>query len=291
MLDLAPTTASSFADKGEGVGGGFVAPKPTEASPAPPQQEASIAPPPPKPAKPNAQPKEAARMPVVVIDAGHGGVDPGATGVSGIYEKHITLAVARQLRDSLVATGRYRVVLTRDRDVFIPLRKRVEIARAAGGDLFLSIHSDSIDNPKTRGLSVYTLSENASDVEAGLLAERENKVDLIAGMDLSSESREVTDILIDLAQRETMNLSARYASFAVGELRREAKLLGRTHRFASFAVLKAPDIPSVLLEIGYLSHKDEERQLREKDYRAKLARSITKSVDQFFAQAQKALLP
>ncbi|MGE4527934.1 MAG: N-acetylmuramoyl-L-alanine amidase [Rhodospirillaceae bacterium] len=229
--------------------------------------------------------------PVIVLDPGHGGVDPGAIGVNGVYEKHITLAMARQLKARLEKAGRYTVVLTRDRDIFIPLRERVAIARRAHGDLFISLHADSNPNRSTRGLSIYTLSERASDKEAGLLADKENKADIISGMDFSEESPEVTGILIDLAQRESMNLSAQFAALSVGELRRQVRTLDNTHRFAGFAVLKAPDIPSVLLEMGYLSNSEEVRLLQQAGYRDRLAGSMAHAVDRYFDQTQSAQRP
>ena len=229
--------------------------------------------------------------PVVVIDPGHGGVDPGAIGVSGIYEKYITLAVARELKSVLEKNGRYKVYLTRDRDIFIRLRDRVAIGRQYNADLFISLHADSVGNPQLKGLSVYTLSQNASDSEAQALADKENKADLIAGIDLSHESADVANILIDLAQRETMNRSAGFAGGVVDEVGRETPLLGNTHRFAGFAVLKAPDVPSVLIELGYLSNETEERNLRQPEYRAKLAKGIARAVDRFFLQGQKARRP
>ncbi|TNC97136.1 MAG: N-acetylmuramoyl-L-alanine amidase [Stygiobacter sp.] len=225
---------------------------------------------------------------VVVIDPGHGGVDPGALGVSGIYEKHITLAMARELKAQLEKGGRYKVQLTRDRDVFIRLRERVAIARQYGADLFISLHADSVPNPQLAGLSVYTLSQTASDGEAQTLADKENKADLIAGIDLSHESADVANILIDLAQRETMNRSAGIAGGVVTELGRETTLLGNTHRFAGFAVLKAPDVPSILVELGYLSNPTEEKLLRQPDYRLKLAKGIARAVDRHFVEGQKA---
>jgi len=228
---------------------------------------------------------------VIVIDPGHGGIDPGAIGVGGVYEKHITLAAARQVKARLEKGGRYQVVLTRDRDVFISLRDRVAIARKAKGDLFISLHADSNANHGTRGLSVYTLSEKASDREAGLLADKENKADIIAGMDFTSESPEVTGILIDLAQRESMNLSAQYAALLVGETERRVRILDNTHRFAGFAVLKAPDIPSVLMEMGYLSNPAEERLLQQASYRDKIAEAVARSVDRYFSQTQNAQRP
>jgi len=227
-------------------------------------------------------------LPVIVIDPGHGGVDPGAIGVSGIYEKHITLALARELKTALEKSGRYRVHLTRDRDVFIRLRDRVAIARQYGADLFISLHADAVQNPSIRGLSVYTLSQNASDNEAQSLAEKENKADLIAGVDLSHETPDVAGILIDLAQRETMNRSAGFASEMVDEVGQEFDLLDNTHRFAGFAVLKAPDLPSVLIETGYLSNDYEEKQLRQPVYRARLAKAMARAIDRYFPSSQKA---
>ncbi|EME67768.1 N-acetylmuramoyl-L-alanine amidase, partial [Paramagnetospirillum caucaseum] len=226
-----------------------------------------------------------------VIDPGHGGVDPGATGVSGTYEKHITLAMARELKTMLERNGRYRVHLTRDRDVFIRLRERIAIARAQGADLFLSLHADAVQNPQIRGLSVYTLSRTASDSEAQALAEKENKADLIAGIDLTHESVDVANILIDLAQRETMNRSAGFAAELVDEVGQEMDLLGNTHRFAGFAVLKAPDVPAVLVEMGYLSNESEEKLLRQPQYRARLAKSVVKAVERFFPPNLKAKRP
>jgi len=237
---------------------------------------------------PPRQPDTERAMPVIAIDPGHGGVDPGATGVSGDYEKHITLLVARAIQKALEKTGRYRVVLTRDRDIFKSLRDRVEFARQAGAKLCISIHADTIEKKNIRGLSVYTLSETASDKEAAALAEKENKADLISGVDLSGETSEVTNILIDLAQRETMNESARFATTALKELGRVTKLLRNTHRFAGFAVLKAPDVPSVLVELGFLSNRQDEKALRRKSHRAKLAKAIARAVGKYFTRVEEA---
>jgi N-acetylmuramoyl-L-alanine amidase len=225
---------------------------------------------------------------LIVIDPGHGGVDPGAMSRSGVWEKHIVLAFARQLRQSLLASGKFRVRLTRDRDVFIRLRDRIAVARRAGADLFISVHADSIGNSKVRGTSVYTLSERASDKEAGALARKENKSDLIAGVDLDDQSNDVVNILIDLAQRETMNESAVFARKLVDELGKTRKLLRNTHRFAGFAVLKAPDIPSVLVELGYLSNRTDERMLRDPRKRKRMATAMSTAVERYF-QRQQAL--
>ena len=225
---------------------------------------------------------------LIVIDPGHGGVDPGAIGLSGIYEKAITLAAAKQLKTRLEATGRYRVKLTRDRDVSLELAERREIARRAEADLFISLHADSIANKSVRGLSVYTLSEKASDREAEMLAEKENNSDRIIGVDLSHESQEVRHILVDLAQRESMNLATRLADRLIGELKREATMLRNGHRFARFVVLKSPDVPSVLIEMGYLSNRQDEAALKTEVYRGKLMQAVVRGVDAHFGSIQTA---
>jgi N-acetylmuramoyl-L-alanine amidase len=220
---------------------------------------------------------------VIVVDPGHGGADPGTIGSTGTYEKMVTLAAGLELQKVLQASGRYRVVMTRDDDVFIPLRERVAKARAAGAELFISLHADSISDHSHRGASIYTLSEVASDKEAEALAAKENKSDLLAGMDLSNENPEVTSILIDLAQRETMNYSAQFAVNLVSELDRAAKININPHRFAGFAVLKAPDIPSVLIEMGYLSNAQDEKSLKDPKQRHALAEAILRAADRFFS--------
>lgn len=197
-------------------------------------------------------------------------------------EKNVTLAVAKQLQKTLLATGRFRVVLTRDKDVFIPLRDRFKIARDKGADLFISLHADSNPGTSARGASVYTLSDKASDAEAEALATKENKSDVINGVDLSQQSQTVSGILIDLAQRETINLSSRFASILVGDLRNDTMMLQNSHRFAGFAVLKAPDVPSVLLEMGYISTPEDERLLTDPSHQKKLSESITHAIEDYF---------
>lgn len=266
VLDIAPTTLEAFASTGDLILG-TRAPTPVAAVVVP-----MVPPTPPVDSRP-----------LIAIDPGHGGVDPGAIGVGGIYEKTITLQVARELRRQLEASGRYRVMLTRDEDVFVRLRDRVAKARAAGADLFISLHADSIDKEGIRGLSVYTLSDKASDREAGSLAARENRSDAIAGIDLVTENDEVATILIDLAQRDTMNQSRRLANVLVEELRTEVKLLGNTHRSAGFAVLTAPDVPSILVEMGFLSSPQDARLLSQADHQKRLARGLVKAIDSYFA--------
>ncbi|MBT4488575.1 MAG: N-acetylmuramoyl-L-alanine amidase [Rhodospirillaceae bacterium] len=238
---------------------------------------------PPLSTKPKRQPTQ---KPLVVIDPGHGGIDPGAIGVSGIFEKRVTLGMAQQVRKAILALGRHRVRLTRDRDSFIPLRRRVAIARAAGAELFLSIHADSIANRRVRGGGIYTLSETASDKESAALAAKENRADLIAGLNLNGHDDEVTSILIDLTQRETMNYSAQFATELVPQLRQLIHMRRKPHRFAGFVVLKALDVPSVLIELGYLSNRKDEKMLTNQRSRAAIAKAIARAVDNYF-KAQK----
>lgn len=221
---------------------------------------------------------------VIAIDAGHGGVDPGAVGARGTYEKQITLAAALQLAKQLRASGRYHVVLTRESDVFLPLRKRVALARNAGAELFLSIHADSIGNKDVRGSHVYSLSKTASDAEAAALAAKENKADLIAGLNLSDYSSDVHTILLDLSQRETNNTSIEIADRMVDGFRQNGvQSLNRPHRQAGFAVLKAPDVPSVLIELGFLSNKEDEAMLLNAEGRKPIISAIISAVDKHFA--------
>jgi len=230
------------------------------------------------------QPEQEAKRgkPLIVIDPGHGGIDPGAVGESAT-EKELTLAVAKALKKELEATGKFRVALTRSKDVYIPLRERFGLAREKGADLFISLHADSHNDPLTRGASVYTLSEKASDAEAEALAAKENKSDIIAGVDLSKQSNVVTDILIDLAQRDTKNMSTRFAGLLVNELKRETMLLGNTHRYAGFAVLKAPDVPSVLIEMGYISSSKDEALLASVTHQKRLAKAIRGAIENYFS--------
>jgi N-acetylmuramoyl-L-alanine amidase len=220
---------------------------------------------------------------VIVLDPGHGGVDPGAISVAGTFEKDLTLAMARVVRDHLAATGRYRVVLTRDSDVFLRLRDRVAKAREAGAELFISLHADSIGSSDVRGMSIYSLSENASDKEAATLAARENRADALDGINLTAENDEVVNILISLAQRDTMNQSRRFANMLVDEMGRQTRLVPRPHRSAGFAVLTAPDIPSVLIELGYLSSPQDAKLLGQTEHRGRMARSLLRSIDGYFA--------
>ena len=219
---------------------------------------------------------------LVIIDPGHGGQDPGALGVNGAYEKTIVLAVGLELKRQLERSG-YRVEMTRSTDVFIPLGERVKFARRKGGDLFISLHADSIDRSNVTGASVYTLSDKASDKETAKLAERENKSDLIAGIDLSRQENDVADILLDLAARDTMNQSRYLAKTVITTLdSSNVKILDTKYRSAGFAVLKAMDIPSILVEMGYLTNRQEVERLSNSAYRTQIATALKLSIDKFF---------
>lgn len=220
----------------------------------------------------------------IVIDPGHGGIDGGAEGPSGTVEKDITLMFARELRDQLSKDGRYQVFMTRDADQFLRLDDRVRIARQHDADLFLSIHADTIRLKGIRGATVYTVSDTASDSEAKALADRENLSDQLAGIVVEEEDREVTDILVDLIRRETHNFSMRFARSLVDELATTVRMINNPHRFAGFKVLKAPDVPSVLIELGYLSNHKDEEQLRSSDWRGKVAGSISSAISEFASE-------
>ena len=218
-------------------------------------------------------------IPVVVLDAGHGGVDPGAIGTSGVYEKDIVLAFAQEIKRQLEAGGRVKAVLSRDRDIFLPLRERVQTARRVQADLFLSLHVNSHKINSIHGFSAYTLSEKASDAEAQALAAKENKADVIGGLNLGTYSDDVQNILIDFAQAKTNELSVRFTrDIMVKEVSQSAKLVKRPWRSAGFAVLKAPDVPSVLIELGYVTNRQEERKLRDAKYRRALSGAIARSI-------------
>ena len=217
--------------------------------------------------------------PIVVVDPGHGGIDNGTVASTGIMEKQIVLDFAMLLRDQLEASGKYRVVMTRTDDTFIPLADRVRMARIRQASLFISIHADALKKGEgeAQGATVYTLSENASDAEAARLAEDENRADVIAGIDLSHESTDVADILIDLAQRETKAFSMRFAKSVVGSMRKVARMHKNPMKSAGFRVLKAPDVPSVLIELGYVSNEADLKQLVSGNWQAKTAGAMIPS--------------
>lgn len=226
------------------------------------------------------------RLPIIVIDAGHGGKDPGTIGVSlRTKEKNITLSYAKELGKHLVLSKKYKVYLTRDSDNFIPLFQRVEIARKKKADLFISIHANAAEDNDVSGFSIYTLSETASDKRAELLAQKENRADIIHGVNFSGASIDIMKTLIDLSQRQSKNDSAKFANIAVGAIRNsKIEILQNSHRFAGFAVLTAPDMASTLIELGYLSNKEEERLLNSIGYKRKVAESLVDAINGYFAK-------
>jgi N-acetylmuramoyl-L-alanine amidase len=231
-------------------------------------------------AKPSSDPR-----PLVVIDPGHGGPDTGTKAGGGeIMEKNVVLDFSVALRDQLEKSGRYRVVMTRTDDTFIPLAERVKFARSRQAQLFISIHADALPKSEgdVQGATVYTLSETASDAEAAKLAEAENRSDVIAGIDLAKEPDDVADILFDLAHRETKTFSHAFARVLVGEMKTAMRLHKKPLKSAGFVVLKAPDVPSVLVELGYMTNKSDLKLLTSDSWRTKAAANMAQAVEQFF---------
>ena len=236
----------------------------------------------PKPAPAaSSQPKRAA--PLVMLDPGHGGKDPGAIGVSGVYEKQVALATALELKRMLEAGGRYRVELTRTRDVFIPLDGRVEIAQRRNATLFVSMHADALADHSVRGASVYTLAQTASDAQTAALARTENSADRFLGRQYQAASPEVAHILASLVRQETRAGSVRIARSMVGSLDENLPMLPNPARHAGFVVLKAADIPSVLVEMGFMSNPRDEAALRQAAHRRQVALAMQRAVDAWFA--------
>ncbi len=269
VLDLKPVTRNAF----------FAGPRSAESKgwakrkkqPRPPRRSAET-------------PRSGDKRRVIVLDPGHGGVDPGAVGAAGTYEKKVTLAVAKAVKRVMERSGRYRVVLTRTRDIYVRLRDRFEIAHRNKAELFISLHADSIASRKIRGGSIYTLSDKASDKEAEDLANRENKSDIIAGADLTGYASEVSRVLIDLAQNDTNRESWHFGKMLIRELKKNIKLLRTSHRYAGFAVLKSPNVPSALIELGYLSNRTDEKKLKDPKYRKAIGGAILRAADRYFAR-------
>jgi N-acetylmuramoyl-L-alanine amidase len=264
VLDLAPTDRESFLRK--------VALDNKAAAAIPPRKE---------------QPADSAdKRPLVVLDPGHGGIDTGTKGPGGeIMEKNIVLDFAERLRQRIEKTGKYRVLMTRTDDTFIPLGERVHMARNAGAALFVSIHADSLPKKEgdTQGATVYTLSETATDSEAARLAEQENRADVIAGVDLKDEPDDVAGILLDLAQRETKTFSVQFAHRLVTEMKAATRLHKNPLKSAGFKVLRAPDVPSVLVELGYVSNKEDLQSLLSDTWRDRTAASLAQAIDTYFS--------
>lgn len=221
---------------------------------------------------------------IVVLDPGHGGVDPGAIGKGRTYEKNVVLQIAKKLKKELEARDNVKVYLTRDRDIFVPLKDRVAIAQRKKADLFISIHADAHNDRRIKGGSIYVLSDRASDREAARLARHANEGDAVAGFDMSHESRDVQNILIDLTQRETKNKSVLLANDILTNMKKSIDVKRDKVSFAGFRVLKAPEIPSVLVEVTYLSNTSEERKLKRRDHQERIARTIAQGVNRFIDQ-------
>lgn len=224
-----------------------------------------------------------ARPFIVMVDPGHGGIDSGAESLSGIKEKDLTLAFGQELRDRLAKEKNIKVLMTRDDDTFLRLSERVRLARQHEADLFISIHADTINQTDIRGATVYTISDKASDSVARAMAERENKSDSLGGA-APEALPEVADILLDLTRRETHTFSLSFAEKVISSLQGEVNLINNPHRFAGFQVLRAPDVPSVLIEIGYLSNAEDEKLISNPEWRRKLADRIARAIKSFEAQ-------
>jgi len=238
-----------------------------------------------KPVSGDAARPSARQPPLVMLDPGHGGKDPGAIGVSGTYEKQVSLATALELKRQLSAGGRYRVELTRTRDVFVPLDDRVAHAQAHGAALFVSMHADALGDHAVRGASVYTLANTASDAQSAALAQRENSADRFLGPTWRGASPEVARILGSLVRQETQRGSGRLARDLVGSLDQDLPMLPNPDRHAGFVVLKAADIPSVLVEMGFMSNPSDEALLRQANHRILVARAMKRAVDAYFVGA------
>lgn len=281
-VELNPTDATAF---GEGTGAGRQRPPAADEA-----LERSIAPPDAPARKPSAD------RPVVVIDPGHGGIDPGAVGAGNLLEKNLVLSVARRLQSRLEQRGRYEVVLTRAQDVFVSLSDRLAFSRKAGSDLFISIHADSIEESyaqSIKGATVYTLSEKASDAAARAIAEKENASDLVAGLDVGQgeENDDVKNILIDLMKRETANFSAEFSRTLVRKMKSSVSMSRDPERSAAFKVLRQTHAPSVLVELGYVSNPEESRLMQSAAWQDKVAGAIAAAVEAFFATRETSATP
>jgi N-acetylmuramoyl-L-alanine amidase len=276
VVDIVRTTQETFDAQ-------LAAESETDAAEAKPQDN--------PPDNSKAAPAAARDRKLVVIDPGHGGIDPGAIGVKKTREKDVVLAFGLKLKSFLEATGTIDVVMTRSDDRFLTLRERVKVARDNQADLFIAIHADTVRGGDARGATIYTLSEKASDTEAEALAHKENRADIIAGVDLEAENQEVSGILIDLAQRESKTHSMVFAKKAVAEMAPVTAFTGKPMRSAGFMVLKAADVPSVLIELGFLSSRQDESQLTSPEWQKKVATAMGRAIEKYFATQLAATTP
>ena len=286
-LDLAPADGDALARAVAAPRKLFVPPEAHRAAPPRSRYSVTVDIPPMGKGPPRPRILGPAGRPLVVIDPGHGGYDPGAIGANGEREKDLTLAVAKSIRDELLAGGRVRVAMTREDDRFLVLGERAQIARSIRGDLFISVHADSAPGTEATGATIYTLSEVASSRNAAALAARENRADIINGVNLGAESSDVSSILIDLAQRETMNASARFADL----VKRESvgvPFKRDYHQMAGLAVLKAPDMPAILFEAGYITSAADVARITSAEGKRAIAETLRRAVDVHFARRMAA---
>lgn len=232
--------------------------------------------------------KAGEELPLVVLDPGHGGADSGAASDDGVNEKDVVLQFGHALKTALLATGKVRVAMTREGDIFVPLGERVKFARDRHASLFVSLHADAVRGAgdDVRGATVYTLSDTASDRDAAALAERENRADIFAGTEVKIDSGEVTDILLDLMHRETKTFSVHFAKVATDEMRTVVTLNRNPHRFAGFKVLRAPDVPSALMELGYMSNDRDVSQLSNPRWRKTASEALARAIVVYFASTR-----
>lgn len=238
-------------------------------------------------AKPVVKPSRRTKpyTPVIVLDPGHGGIDPGAQGSSGIYEKELTLRYAKALKTVLQNRG-YKVYLTRSTDSFVKLGDRVKTIKKWKPDLMISLHADAHEDPTLRGLSVYTLADQRADRVAKVMKKKASQQEVIKGIDMRNSGEEVQDLIIDMAQQQSQSTASKFANMLVQELGDDAKLLSKPHRHGSFEVLTGLEVPSVLMELGFLSHPHEEKMLRKAEYQSKLIKNIVTAIDRYFENIQ-----
>jgi N-acetylmuramoyl-L-alanine amidase len=266
VIDVVPTSRAKFLEIGRAY-------RETQALAAAAERDRSL-----KPA-----PKPASGKTVIVIDPGHGGIDNGAKGTQGGVEKNVTLAFAKKLGEKLGATGLYEIHFTRKDDSFVGLDERMAIARRLGADLFVSVHANSFGSRSIRGAIIYTVSEGASDAMAAEIAASENRSDALAGLDIpEDDTNEVLDILLDLTRRETRNFGVVFARNLVKELKTDTKMFKVPHQRAGFKVLEAPDVPSAMIELGFMSNPDDEKLLLSEEWRDKAASAVVRAIAAYF---------